>query len=361
MKNKIKKLIKYCLKYGLLFPSMILGKKSMVSSEEALTELKKIHYKVDLDISANNKIFKEFDLMIIIPVYNVEKYIKECIDSVLNQVTKYNYNIVIINDGSTDQSGEILKAYQSYSNIKIITQENRGLSGARNRGLEYINGRYIMFLDSDDTLPVNAIEKLMNVAMKNNLDLGEGSMVRIDDLGEIYPNDNVIFNNSKLSGFAWGKVYKAEIFKDIKFPTGVWFEDGLIEYSVIPKCEKYMLIEDIVYNYRFNSSSITSSSHGKPKSLETYYTTMDFWEKNKPNWNENQLKIMQERILYQIILNYGRTKKMGDKVTEYGFVLMRDLYINSYKSDEQLTNKNKKIAKCLRSGNYSEFKIRNLV
>ncbi|MCK0205496.1 glycosyltransferase family A protein [Ornithobacterium rhinotracheale] len=120
-------------------------------------------YNVDCKSSSltKNNIEIEYDLQIIIPVYNVEKYIEECIESVVNQKTKYSYIVTVINDGSPDNSRELLKKYESIRNIEIIDQENKGFSGARNTGLSLIKGKYVTFLDSDDVLHDDAIQSLL--------------------------------------------------------------------------------------------------------------------------------------------------------------------------------------------------------
>ena len=122
-------------------------------------------------------------MQIIIPVYNVEQYIQECIESILNQETQYSYIITIVNDGSPDNSRNILKQYESLNNIIIIDQENRGFSGARNRALENIYGKYLMFVDSDDKLAEGAIEVLLNTALSYKADMVEGSMSSFNHKG----------------------------------------------------------------------------------------------------------------------------------------------------------------------------------
>ena len=113
----------------------------------------------------------EVMVSIIIPVYNVEKYLQECLESAINQTYK-NIEIIAINDGSTDSSLAILEEYASkYGNLKIVNQENKGMSGARNAGLKVANGEYIYFLDSDDFIDLNMIEECVVLAEKNNLDI----------------------------------------------------------------------------------------------------------------------------------------------------------------------------------------------
>ena len=95
----------------------------------------------------------EYDLEVIIPAYNVEKYIQQCLDSVISQKTNFRFHVICINDSSTDNTGLLLKKYENAENVTIIHQENKGFSGARNVGLRKTNGKYIMFVDSDDFIP----------------------------------------------------------------------------------------------------------------------------------------------------------------------------------------------------------------
>ena len=143
---------------------------------------------------------------IIIPVYNTEQYVAECIESALNQNTKYSYRVTIINDGSTDRSSEIISRYNRDSRVRIIHQENRGFSGARNRAQEHIGSEYITFLDSDDRLPVNTIDKMLNKAYEGDYDIVGGGYVRFDGKGV---RSKTIPPQDQLYGFPWGKVYKA--------------------------------------------------------------------------------------------------------------------------------------------------------
>ena len=141
-------------------------------------------------------------ITVIIPVYNVEKYLKEAIEATINQTYK-NLEIILVDDGSTDSSGKICDEYAKKDNrIKVIHQENRGMSGARNVGLECATGKYIMFSDSDDTFELNACEKLYNFIEKTNADYVVGNYTNMDEDGTkwekpVFSLDK--FHESKLS------------------------------------------------------------------------------------------------------------------------------------------------------------------
>ena len=144
-----------------------------MNSQEAREYLNGVYPAHKAEIYTNNILHNDLDLSIIIPVYNQEKYIEECLNSVLTQKTKYKFETIVINDGSTDHTGELLEKYKD--RVVLRTQENRGFSGARNRGLSDLRGRYLMFVDSDDLLLPDAIEALMNTACESDADIVEGS------------------------------------------------------------------------------------------------------------------------------------------------------------------------------------------
>ena len=136
-------------------------------------------------VTANNSISNTIDLTIIVPAYNVESYIEQCMDSILRQETKYAYEVIIVNDGSTDGTQNIIRRYKSIDNIRIINRINGGLSAARNSALEESNGRYLMFVDSDDYILPYAIEKLLDKAYRYDADIVEGSAFSFFEDGRI--------------------------------------------------------------------------------------------------------------------------------------------------------------------------------
>ena len=124
---------------------------------------------------AENEVNVQYDLQIIIPAYNVQNYISQCLQSVLYQKTHYRYMVTIVDDGSTDTTSTIIHKFverKDYScTVKLITQKNHGLSAARNSGLQKIYGQYVMFVDSDDILQANAVEEMLNIAYKQDADI----------------------------------------------------------------------------------------------------------------------------------------------------------------------------------------------
>ncbi len=196
---------------------------------------------------------------IIIPVYNGEKYIQNCIDSVINQTYK-NLEIIIVNDGSKDDTLSVLKKYKTDKRIKIINKENGGLSSARNTGLKYVSGKYLMFLDSDDYLSLDAIEKMISASSVNNSDITICDfLVEYDDKTEIKKGLelNQIDIKSALvsSPSACNKIYKINVF-NVAFPLKKYYEDLGTIPIIISNCSKISYVDEALYHYIQRNGSI---------------------------------------------------------------------------------------------------------
>lgn len=216
--------------------------------------------------NVNNKI----DLSIIIPIYNVEKYINECLLSVFKQKTQYTYEVIAINDHSTDDSLTIINNFKHKDNLKIINlNSNIGLSGARNKGLESATGKYLFFLDSDDLLCIDAVQHLIELAYHHEADVVEVGILNFQcdeqiiipktDYKIIIANNSVDINNNA-AGFAAGKIYNRSLFENINFPEGLVFEDGIIRKIILRLANKYVRSTKHAYLYRNNPESISNTT-----------------------------------------------------------------------------------------------------
>jgi glycosyltransferase involved in cell wall biosynthesis len=265
-----------------------------------------------------------FDLTVIIPCYNEEKYLKQCLDSVIRQRKKYKIKLVIIDDGSTDGTADILKEYVGIPDVVIISQPNRGFSGARNSGLKQIDSRYLFFLDSDDYLLENTIEPMLDIADKYQADIIEAQVLNQAD-GQLIRTEKP-FESTKeadicqLSGYVWGKLIKAELFREVHFPEQYWYEDTIMTYLIYPRCSKAVKYNQDVYVYRRNPEGITAKSYGKKKSIDTFWITELMLEDMERLDIPMDQKIY-EKLLDQIALNYIRTEDMEEAVKVAGFML----------------------------------------
>lgn len=211
-------------------------------------------------------------ISIVIPIYNAEKYLHECLDSVINQTYK-NIEIIAINDGSNDSSLDILNEYfNNDKRIKIYTKENGGVSSARNYALEKVNGDYIMFIDSDDYLVnKNVIQELINnlqgydIIRFGNYDLKDNNLLenkQIYKLQDEYESgidfiNKVLSNVDTYGWYLWQYIFKKELWNGIKFPEGRIFEDASTIYKVLLNSNKIKTITKPKYTYRYNDISLS--------------------------------------------------------------------------------------------------------
>lgn len=212
---------------------------------------------------------------IIVPIYNVEKYLPECLDSILNQTYKEDYEVILINDGSTDNSLNIINNYKKkFKDCLVISRENRGLLYTRVEGVKKSSGEYILFLDSDDYLPKNTLEiyqnqikvydydiirgnyaKVINGKVENNLDFKNEDIINYDNFFEKYYQillTSTIFNN------VWRQVIKKDIINVEEINTSVSMgEDIEFNQSCYKNANKIRIIPSVLYYYRKNNNSMT--------------------------------------------------------------------------------------------------------
>lgn len=209
-------------------------------------------------------------ISIIIPVYNVEHYVAKCLDSVIRQDYS-DLEIVIVDDGSTDSSGEICERYAKLdSRITLIHQENQGLSMARNNGLDISRGEYIGFIDSDDWIAPDMYSILYRNAVAYDADISMINFYYVTADGEYVPfsNENMVtkslqgiykmaHNIRTANNFAWNKLYKHYLFNEIRFPEGKTFEDIFTMYKLVDAAKNLVISSECKYYYFRRSDSIT--------------------------------------------------------------------------------------------------------
>lgn len=229
------------------------------------------------------RVSKKYPLIsIVVPIYNAEKNLKNCIDSLLNQTYK-NIEIILVNDGSKDNSGKICDAYKnSDSRIKIIHKKNGGVSDARNSGIQIATGEYITFADSDDYVSEDYIEYMYNMLRETNTKLaickvkivwkntpvfsGEGTNFRILTTEEAFKN--LLFQQG-IEVAVYAKLYERKVFDNIKFPVGEVYEDTAVIYKIINKYDKIAFGDKECYFYVAREGSI--SKHKAYNQSEEFY------------------------------------------------------------------------------------------
>lgn len=212
-------------------------------------------------------------ISVVVPVYNIEKFIGRCIDSILAQ-TYRDYEIIIIDDGSTDESAQICDLYaDNYNNIKVIHKKNGGLSSARNEGIRIASGQYICFIDSDDCISKDYLKTLYNLCIKYSCDIAMGEYIDFKNINDLEYKEMQIVNmyNSReaqklLLGEKYvsatiicNKLFDINIFKDLSFQEGVINEDEAIIYKIYEKAKKIAICDAVLYGYYKREGSITKS------------------------------------------------------------------------------------------------------
>lgn len=214
-------------------------------------------------------------ISIIIPVYNIETYIGKCIDSCLSQ-SYGDFELIIVDDGSTDGSGNLCDEYaQKDKRIRVLHQNNQGLSAARNNAINVAKGEYIVFVDGDDFISSNLLQISLNALKSSNSDiiffsyrLWNESKVSSNSSSVVGNKNEVISNEKclelllqhKLGEMVWHGFYRRSTIGDIKFPVGKINEDVHWKYKIIQNAKRIMIISDCLYYYRVRSGSIMQSS-----------------------------------------------------------------------------------------------------
>ena len=265
-------------------------------------------------------------ISVIIPVYNVEKFLPYSLESVTNQTYK-NLEIILIDDGSTDQSKKICEDYAKIDKrIKLITQSNQGAATARNTGLDVAKGTYIGFVDSDDVISKRFYECLHKLIIETESDISECASVQISDedlfnkhffFDEI---DNLDFITTDSLGalnrinseekyitgksiVVWNKLYKRHLFNNIRFPIGKKYEDDLTTYKIFNKINKLVSTEKVLYNYvqRKNSLMHKAFSMERLEAIEVFDNYERFFNEYNNQYLYDKCLVRYLRILTTIL------------------------------------------------------------
>ena len=285
---------------------------------------------------------------VIVPVYNTEKYLRKCLDSLVNQDFS-DYEIVIVNDGSTDNSESIIKEYVSkYDFIKSFTKENGGLSSARNYGIDKASGNYLAFVDSDDYVESNYLKELYESITKNKSDIA------VCEFSYVYSDGNVIRSYSNLNytddslkkylltpPMAPIRLFKKELFEKIKFKEGIYYEDLELCPKLIKFAKKVSFVDLSLYNYLMRNSSIMHQKEFNKKLYDIYTvldSNYDYLYKDYPMEIEYMFIIHLLRTATLRFLDYKEGRREISKIVK----IMKERFPN-WKKNEYFKKSGKKI------------------
>ncbi len=301
-----------------------------------------------------------FQVAVIVPVFNVEAYIRPCICSLLNQQTGYPYQVIIINDGTQDKSIEQIQDLLSDERILLVHQENTGFSGARNRGLDLADAEYVAFVDSDDYVKPDMVETLLQAAYRHEADVVAGSSYYYyDKYGlnrKMKGPVGRVGNCYDINGMVWGKLFRRSLFQGIQFPPGYWFEDTVMKHLVYPKAKTIYGIPETVYVYRLRAGSISNSYYGKPKSLDSTWITYQMLKDRKTLGFSNDEHYLR-CFLKQLALNFQREGGIREEIRRQVFYWMAELVPAEFPScsGEELSGGEKKLYQALMQYDYQAY------
>lgn len=272
------------------------------------------------------------DISIIVPAYNAEKYIRKCLESLVNQ-TKEELEFIIVNDGSTDSTEEIIKSFKD-KRIKYFKNKNQGIGKTRNFGIEKAKGKYIMFLDSDDTLDKTACEKLFNKAERDNLDIvicdfykeyedGSTEETRTPDFENASLEENPDIINEYLC--PWAKIYRRELITSnkIKFVENLKYEDAPFTIECLDRAKKIGKINECLNYYLIHANSETTVRDRRCFDILKIIDIIRKYTKKRP-----YLKEKIDRLTVRIITNYTvqqrvqENKEIGKEFIDQAFAYL---------------------------------------
>jgi len=267
---------------------------------------------------------KKIKVSIIVPVYNTEKYLKKCLDSLVKQTLK-DIEIIVVNDGTKDNSQIIIDKYvEKYPNlIKSYIKKNGGLSSARNYGLKYAKGEYIAFVDSDDWVEKNKYELMYKKAKEQNFDVVccnfysiYNNNVKIENLNieENLLSKEEIKNKMKHINIAvWNKIYKRNLFNCVKFKEGILYEDIDFTYKLIPHIKSIGFLKQPLYNYVKRENSISNMLDKKVfqfcynlNGVINYYKQKGFFDYYKLELEYIYVRILYVRGVKKLLLPHNK-------------------------------------------------------
>ena len=272
------------------------------------------------------------EISIIVPVYNVEKYLENCIESILNQTFK-DFELILVDDGSTDNSGKICDIYKKKdSRIKVIHKNNGGLSSARNAGLDIACGKYVGFVDSDDYIHYQMYEKLYHQIIKNKADISVCGFQKVKQFEKDLLSTNKFYEKVELFNniealeqlyckystefvVSWNKLYIKTLFKDIKFKEGAIHEDEFIIHQLLYKVNKVVYNNEKLYFYLQRKGSIVSSE-AEVYQIDKIYALSDrikfFYDKNLTDLTYKTEKIYMWKIfsVYSYLNNFYSSSEL---------------------------------------------------
>lgn len=280
-------------------------------------------------------------ISVIVPVYNMEQYLEQCLESIVKQ-TYSDLEILLINDGSNDKSGIICEQWAKQDRrIRVYHKENGGLSDARNMGLEYAKGEYLCFVDSDDYMEADMLEKLLDALENNAAEIAVCNFVyeylngqecrhhesRISKNMVMTGREFMILTQKEKGSFGvvvWNKLFQKEIFQNIRFPKGKFHEDEFVFHQIMYSRKKICCIPTVGYHYVQRRYSITSEGPRFPDCMEAMIERCNYMVEQ----NDKELAVLSEGglIIFEKLLRHRPKSENNDRLKKQHFKIVIELY-----------------------------------
>lgn len=292
-------------------------------------------------------------ISLIVPIYNIEECVEECIESILNQTFK-DFEVILVDDGSTDNSLNICRKYEKKdTRITVVNKKNGGLSDARNAGINKACGEYLCFIDGDDFIVNDTLENMYNLILKNNSQISICNMVRYygDEDTDIFykPSEKeiVLEGNNRFKTLeqpsVCNKMFKSDLFNGVRFPYGKYYEDTFVYHELVMKANSIVLTGKDSYYYRCRRGSILDGGYSKKyfDFMEAIYIRATFLDKNniKQYANEAYLHIYSSlsNAYNNLDSNSDELKPLFDEAkNRYNKVFKRLIKDNSFSIKQKL-------------------------
>lgn len=287
-------------------------------------------------------------LSVVVPIYNVEKYLKQCLNSLINQ-TLSNIEIILVNDGSTDNSEAICQSYaEQDSRIKLFSKPNGGLSDARNFGLQKVTSPVVGFVDSDDYVDLDMFQVLMELKLRSNAEIAVGGVKMVSNDGEEYMVRAVegeiiadrhdameeLLKSKRITNSVCNKIFDITLFDQISFPVGKLYEDEYVTYKLFDRANKVAMTNEVSYYYRSSPNSITHKPFAEREfdRIDASVIKVGYIDKKYPDL----VQYAERYLVYDCVMALSKMKK----------------YKSTY---DQITRDNiRKYLGCFMRGDYSK-------
>ncbi len=290
-------------------------------------------------------------ISVVVPIYNVEQYLRRCVDSIIGQTYK-DLEIILVNDGSTDGSLNICREYEKAdSRIKVIDKQNGGLSSARNAGIDIMTGKYVVFIDSDDYIAYNMVERLYSIAVAEKVNIVCCRFFKFNDETTGFKADKTqpiklltgkeamyqMFFSGGIGWSAWNKIYLSKLFDTIRYKEGVYMEDMSTTYLLYEQCERVAFTSEKLYYYYIRSTGITGTKSSKraADAVNNIETIAAYYAEHYPEFKDAPLayfaKIAPNFLAtLNVVGEYPEVQeKCFDAIINYGRLAMKAPFVKS--------------------------------